>query len=397
MDNLFKKFRNHSLSFEVKQQIEAALIEYAYSQSTIAMAASLFCGLIIFISLFSTPSKILLFSWLLIFLVIMIARISLVIIYKKLNSPGTHLVFWNRLFTIGAFLGGLSWGLIGVLLFPYVDTLQQIVCILVVAGISAGSIITLSVIPSAALGFVALAIIPFIIQLQFFQDKSYTFFDLTMIAYLVFLSVLSIRNHHMIKNMVYLRFQNDTLLNKYLELNETLENIATHDPLTLLDNSRLFYINLANAIKRAERYRKTLALIYFDLDKFKLVNDTYGHDMGDQLLLAMAEKLKKSLRKGDLIARLGGDEFAIIFEEVDNIKTVALLARKICKIISTPILINDAEIQITASLGISIYPSDGIDAHSLVRNADKAMYYVKEHGRDNFHFNMEELNLIKVD
>ncbi|MFN7096011.1 MAG: diguanylate cyclase domain-containing protein, partial [Gammaproteobacteria bacterium] len=163
-------------------------------------------------------------------------------------------------------------------------------------------------------------------------------------------------------------------------------------PLTNADNGLLFHINLTNAIKRAKRNKKLLALIYIDLDKFKVVNDSFGHGVGDQVLVIVTEKIRKHIRETDLIARIGGDEFTVILEQLNEYENAAMVARRICDALAIPFKINNSIISISCSIGISFYPYDGVDAKMLVKAADEAMYYVKTHGGNNFYLNPEPLN-----
>jgi diguanylate cyclase (GGDEF)-like protein/PAS domain S-box-containing protein len=169
-----------------------------------------------------------------------------------------------------------------------------------------------------------------------------------------------------------------------------LIHTATHDPLTGLTNRLVFYDRIAVELARARRNQTKLALIYIDLDKFKVINDTLGHSCGDQLLKAVAERLQNLLRETDTLARMGGDEFMYILPEIESSKDVDKVADKVLAAIRKPFLL-DAQLQsITASSGIAIYPIDGKDAETLMKNADLAMYFAKDKGRDmHLHFSSE--------
>lgn len=161
---------------------------------------------------------------------------------------------------------------------------------------------------------------------------------------------------------------------------------ATHDALTNLPNRCLFYDRLHQAIAQARRSRQFVAVMFLDLDGFKLVNDTYGHSTGDFLLQAVAQRLRGSLRETDTVARLGGDEFAIVLGDIEHSELAVQGAQTILDVVSKPIMADEKELQVTASVGISLYPSDGEDVETLVKRADSAMYRTKRQGKDNFHF-----------
>ena len=167
---------------------------------------------------------------------------------------------------------------------------------------------------------------------------------------------------------------------------DRLEHMAHHDSLTGLPNRLLFNDRLKQAIQRAERSQRPLALIFIDLDRFKIINDTLGHDVGDLVLVEAASRLESALRKSDTVARLGGDEFVVILEEFESQQSVAQISRKIIDEISEECQIMDHSLYVTASLGISFYPDNGTDLTTLKRCADIAMFRAKESGRDNFQF-----------
>ncbi|NHQ87384.1 EAL domain-containing protein [Iodobacter sp. HSC-16F04] len=170
-----------------------------------------------------------------------------------------------------------------------------------------------------------------------------------------------------------------------------LAQLATHDPLTGLANRALLNDRLARAITHSQRYNSIAAILLIDLDRFKKVNDSLGHAIGDILLKLVASRLESMMRAGDTIARMGGDEFAIVSELV-NQEDAATVARKVQQMLSTPFHIGKTELFITPSIGISFAPMDGANADSLLRRADVALYQVKENGRNHFRFFSPEMN-----
>jgi diguanylate cyclase (GGDEF)-like protein len=171
-----------------------------------------------------------------------------------------------------------------------------------------------------------------------------------------------------------------------------VEYIAYHDGLTTLPNRSLFSKLLDHSISQAHRYQRQLAVLFLDLDHFKNINDTLGHEAGDQLLQEVAARLKSCLRESDIVARLGGDEFVIMLPELDVEKYTATVARKILAAIARPFVLAGQEHIVTASIGISTYPQNGLDEQTLTKNADVAMYKAKQEGKNNFQFYSERLN-----
>jgi len=173
---------------------------------------------------------------------------------------------------------------------------------------------------------------------------------------------------------------------------EQLEYLANYDALTGLGNRNLFMSQLKVGLDRAARHHRRLALIFIDLDNFKSINDTLGHDVGDQLLVEVARRLKASVRSEDVVCRLGGDEFTVYVEDFADPEGLVSTAQRLVQSISEPYLLGPHRREVTASVGISIYPNDGDSITELIKNADTAMYKVKEHGRNGFQFFREDMN-----
>jgi diguanylate cyclase (GGDEF)-like protein len=170
------------------------------------------------------------------------------------------------------------------------------------------------------------------------------------------------------------------------------EYLAYHDSLTTLPNRSLFSRLLSQGIQQANRYNRRLSVLFLDLDRFKFINDTLGHEAGDQLLQEVANRLKTCLRGSDVVARLGGDEFVILLPEMQEDKYAATVAQKILSVAGRPFLLRGKEVRVTASIGISVYPQDGLDEQTLIKNADTAMYQAKQEGKNNYQFYSEKLN-----
>lgn len=180
------------------------------------------------------------------------------------------------------------------------------------------------------------------------------------------------------------------------EQEERTRFLADHDELTALPNRSLFRQALNKALQRAERSGKMLSILFFDLDRFKNINDSLGHDAGDEVLRAVAERLTACVRKIDMVARFGGDEFAVLTEGLTAEDQASTVARKILEALSKPMILAGRQYRPAASIGISTYPTDGRDVQSLLKNADIAMYRAKEEGRGTFQFYSEMLNTHSV-
>lgn len=171
-----------------------------------------------------------------------------------------------------------------------------------------------------------------------------------------------------------------------------LRYLANYDALTKLPNRTLFRDRLEHALAYARRYNHLVVLMFLDVDRFKSINDSLGHLVGDQLLQAVSERLRSCAREGDTVARLGGDEFAIVMEGIIDLSDSDVAAQKVLGAMSQSFVLEGHDVFVTASIGVTIYPSDSNDIESLMRNADTAMYRAKQAGRNNFQFYTEDMN-----
>ena len=171
-----------------------------------------------------------------------------------------------------------------------------------------------------------------------------------------------------------------------------VEQLALHDPLTGLPNRKLFLDHLNLSISAARRAKHKLAVLFIDLDRFKIVNDSLGHAVGDKLLQVVAARLRTALRETDTVARMGGDEFTVLAPVVHTVEDAIAVAKKIREAVGEVIAVEGREIFITASIGIGVYPNDGADASTLLKNADAAMYRAKAQGSDLFELYTAEMN-----
>lgn len=172
-----------------------------------------------------------------------------------------------------------------------------------------------------------------------------------------------------------------------------MESLAFYDPLTGLANRRLFKNRLEKAVKSVQRTNTSIALLFLDLDQFKRVNDSLGHDIGDYLLKEIAQRLSKHVHENDTVSRIGGDEFTILLTSINSITDVRVIAEKILISLARPFTVHGQEIISSVSIGITLTPEDSVDSNTLMKNADLAMYRAKELGRNNFQFFSEDMNV----
>lgn len=179
--------------------------------------------------------------------------------------------------------------------------------------------------------------------------------------------------------------------NQLEDQKKELDFMAYHDALTQLPNRVLFLDRLQQALDHAKRSKRIVGVLFIDLDRFKEINDTFGHKMGDQVLIECANRLKKAVRASDTVSRLGGDEFTIIIDEISSSAAVVDIVQKLLKVIAVPINVDDNKFYLTTSVGISMAPTDGDNIHDLMKNADTAMYQAKDAGRNSYAFYNPEM------
>ncbi|ALC92283.1 hypothetical protein AM500_22805 [Bacillus sp. FJAT-18017] len=177
------------------------------------------------------------------------------------------------------------------------------------------------------------------------------------------------------------------------KVEEDLKFLANHDLLTELPNRSMFEKMVQSAVDDAYSKKSKLAVFYLDLDHFKLINDTLGHHAGDELLQIIAARLRKCLRSTDIISRQGGDEFAILLDGFTDVKQLDIVAKRLIETVTDPLRLADREYVITTSLGISIYPDDTEDPHSLIKQADQAMYHAKENGNSSYQYYQSSMSI----
>jgi diguanylate cyclase (GGDEF)-like protein len=172
-----------------------------------------------------------------------------------------------------------------------------------------------------------------------------------------------------------------------------LARLAHYDPLTNVPNRTLFRDRLQRAVERARRGKQTVALFFMDLDGFKQVNDTLGHEAGDELIRTVAERLSQSMRKSDSVARIGGDEFTVILEDIETTADIVNVARKAIDVVSRPVTVGGQQVTVGCSIGIAVYPDGGQDVDTLLKHADMAMYQAKGLRGSAYRFYTEKLNV----
>ena len=294
----------------------------------------------------------------------------------------------------GVILNGLVWGATSVILFPAGDPQGQVVLAFVIAGITAGGINAVSVFLIPSVLFTALVLGPLMARLWLFESELGPGVALTCLLYAVLLAFSAIRYNRTLIDSLRMR-------NAREQAEADIVRQAYHDPLTNLPNRRLLLEYLHQDLALARRHGHLGALVFLDLDRFKTVNASLGHQIGDGLLQAAAARLRAEIKDGDTASRLGGDEFVLLFTELSKDPVdAAYLARQAAEqvrlALAEPYRIDGHDLHVSASIGIALYPSDGDDPDALLRAADTAMYRAKEAGRNAVRFFLPEMQAAAV-
>lgn len=403
------------LTFSQKTQIE--LIKLLYRQLKFALWIESLGAISLVIALWGAINPSILIGWLIFNLVFCgLARHILIFYYQKsiteLSLNYNNAVFWLILFGIGVLFSGISWGLAGTVLIVKNDIARETFLVFMLFGVTAIANVLYSANRIIYAIFLFSAFLPFSIWLMT-QGNIYIILGLLAIIYIITMLALSFYSNELIYTSLFLRFENLDLVNsislakyeleqrtdalhrdinrrKFLE--QKLFHQANFDLLTGLPNRGLIMVRIRDAIYRTKHTDMKVAVLFLDLDRFKIINDTLGHIVADKLLIAVAERLLKCIRSNDTVSREGGDEFLIVLQDLSNEREAINIAESILKSIQQPFVIDDRKFSISISIGISIYPKDATAPELLIRNADMAMYRAKELGRNNLQFFTEELN-----
>ncbi len=384
--------------------------------------------------------------WIIAMLLVTSARILISKYYfidQRNNFKNIHQKTWSNIYAFSSLITGAIWGLLVFLVDANSEPIMISMFYIILAAVMAGSITALTVVFSAFCLYVTPIFLALFAFSFYVTTKQALYLSVASILYYLFIIASGRLIHKRFKQNFALHIENDELITKLhdeviqkelaqhelidnqqrledtveqrtkelSETNETLigeinerrrvehnlKHMAHHDALTNLPNRLLLDARLNHAIERAKRQNLHVAVMFIDLDHFKTINDSLGHDVGDQLLISVSNRLLHCVREGDTVARLGGDEFIIIIEQVQDVGDLDSLLKKIMKVTSQTITISNHDLSTSASIGISIYPDDGKNAEQLMRNADAAMYYVKENGRHKYHFYTRDLTSTAYD
>jgi diguanylate cyclase (GGDEF)-like protein len=417
---------------------ELLQVRLIYSHLPASQAAALANGVVLAFVLSYVIEAAAVIGWLAAFVFFTLARLYLGVLFGRASPSAAGMPVWRTYFLAGAVASGLAWGSTALLLYAPESIMHQVFLAFVVGGTVVGAAAALTPIFSAFVLFTVCAVLPLIARYLVTGDQIHNAMAGMGFLFLVAMLVIGRRIHDTIADSLRLRSENQGLIahltatarhaaslnndlietqNDLRRTNEALESRvaertaaleeanrckdevlaqlefrASHDALTGLVNRVALHDALDRLIAHGNRTGERLVVLYLDLDRFKVINDSLGHASGDQLLMCIAERLRACVRQSDVVARLGGDEFAVVLTNTAQAVSAASVARNILHAIERPVTFLGHEVFTSTSIGVCVYPDDGADADSLLKNADIAMYRAKQQGRARVCFYTEDLN-----
>lgn len=371
------------------------------------LPATFLCATLVFIGLYHWENhRGVLIAWYSAVLLLSIFRIGFWEWYRRdRDHPAFHL----KLFIFGTLLSGLIWGFAGPILTPPHAVLPKVLIIIIIAGLNAGGCQTLKASRTANSLFMLSSIIPISIWALLQEEAIYTYLSFSLFGYLVFMLILAHKTYIQFVNSLQLQYENELLLKHLKEMNQELHQeivehekaknqlryLAGHDFLTGIENRYSFDARFNTVLMSAKQQKTEFCLMYIDIDHFKSMNDNYGHDVGDEIIVTVAQQLKKNLHRQDNLARIGGDEFIVLLVAANLRKRVAEFSHEIHKVFETPLVLNGNSILISLSMGSSFFPADGDTKKILLKKADIALYRAKMLGRNRYEFYQDELKILE--
>jgi diguanylate cyclase (GGDEF)-like protein len=375
------------LSGKIKTKVHSELVDILYKQILHMLWAEAFAGSLLFFILWWEGDRYLLVGWAAFMIIATgIPRFYIAHAYANAARDQKRNKHWEISLMAMLLITGFGWSFAGTIMLPMNNRLNESIVLFLLVGVAAAANPFYSPIKK----MYAIFLIPTLFCSAMFlliRGTNYSvFIGIALLTFGMLMLITSLISSELISKSLKLRFQNLELTKNLLKTNIRLESLASHDTLTQLPNRASFYDKLSKTIAAAEVNQNSFAILFLDLNKFKNINDSLGHDIGDQLLVVAAQRLTQAIGSKDIACRLGGDEFILLLPDLVNSAAAAATAEKVCKAFMTPISIKNNDLVITMSIGISIYPKDGTDANTLIKKADSAMYKAKNELKGGFKF-----------
>jgi len=368
--------------------VKSEQIRILFSAIPSSLFAILICSSLLSVAQWHVIDHDTIIAWFVITNLLSLLRLLMFQQFERLQSDRLIDSIWAQRAILTSIASGMTWGAGGYLLFPEQSPVHQVFLAFIITGICAGAISTLSAMTAAVRGFVVFTITPIIVKFNLIDSEFSIAMTIMSILFVAMILVSAKRLNETIRQSLEFRYQRELA-------EQTIRHQAQFDDLTNLPNRRLFLAMLRQEMSKAERHQRFGAVFFIDLDRFKSVNDSLGHAVGDELLVRVARKITARLRQEDTLARLGGDEFVVLLPEVgadpESAGTHAwAIADDMRKLFSEPFMIHGHDIHLTISVGVALFPGKVI-AEDLLKFADVAMYRVKSEGRDGVRLFSDEM------
>jgi len=377
-------------SRDVGRHVDAELTNLLYHNTRGMHLAGAAVSLLLVITLRDTSlNPVVLGAWLAYMLVVEASRGLMGRRFRHSSIALGESAAWRKRFLAGNLVSSLGWGAAGVLLFPAGDVSHQLFLTMVVLGACAVSMPALAADLRCYLLFLLPAALPQAVHLVAGGGQIQFTAGIMSGVGIALLTRMAFGAHKRLVEQLNIRFAvsdiAEELRNEMADrrrAEEQLTQLANYDPLTGLANRTLCEHKLGRAIVRARGGHAQLAVLFLDLDRFKTINDSLGHGIGDEVLKRVAQRLQRSITERDTVARLSGDEFILLIEDAEDREDLEALSERILRVIGKPMLLGETELRITASIGITLLAEDSPDVKSLLANADTALYRAKKLGRN---------------
>jgi diguanylate cyclase (GGDEF)-like protein len=370
--------------------VQAELTNLLYHNTRGMHLAGLAVSTLLIVTLRNTAlSPVVLGAWLLYMIGVEVARGLMGRRFRhSAISLGDNAV-WRKRFLAGNLVSSIGWGAAGILLFPTGDVPHQLFLTMVVLGACAVSMPALAADLTCYMLFLLPAALPQAAHLIAGGGEIQFIAGIMSCVGIALLTRMAFGTHKRLVEQLNIRFAvsdiAEELRNEMADrrrAEEQLTQLANYDPLTSLANRTLCEHKLGRAIVRARSGHAQLAVLFLDLDRFKTINDSLGHNIGDEVLKRVAQRLQRSVTERDTVARLSGDEFILLIEDAEDREDLNMLSERILRVIGKPMLLGETELRVTASIGITLLAEDSPDVKSLLANADTALYRAKKLGRN---------------
>lgn len=381
-----------SVQIEQLPDIQSEQIRITYSAVPLTLVAVLVNSAIISFIQWDVISHTIVLLWFCAINGLSIIRVGFLLKFNTLNSKNKVPNIWKHITLGTSIISGVLWGSLAIWLFPVNDISYQVFTAFVITGMCAGAVTTLSSIFSSSLSFIVLAMTPLIGKFLLIDSTIANAMCVMSILFTVMVLITSRKFNGIIRESLLIRHER-------MMAEKTIQYQAHYDALTNLPNRRFLIEKLKHEIDRSDRHKQTGAVMFLDLDRFKTINDSLGHAIGDNLLQQVAGRLSSRMRKVDTIARLGGDEFIILVSELgDTLTEVTIVIDKIAKqvleLFEQPFYVGEHELHTSVSIGIAIFSSDETSPDELLQKSDVAMYEAKEAGRNTSRMFLPEMQQV---